>query len=137
MEENPILTTQDLPVRVNPAQVHGLIGVFVDDLLKTGTQGLMNSVIAKIRKLWKAGDPEFLTPQKSLLFLGVRIEQRPDSLHIHQQSHTRELLKKFGCTKGIRSRTTTAAPERFGQSPPVPPDPANPQHNQKIQYGQQ
>eukprot|EP00971_Amphidinium_carterae_P213343 4234081-Amphidinium_carterae.1 len=71
MEENPILTTQDLPVRVNPAHVHGLIGVFVDDLLKTGTQGLMNSVISKIRKLWKAGDPEFLTPQKSLLFLGV------------------------------------------------------------------
>eukprot|EP00971_Amphidinium_carterae_P172762 3424941-Amphidinium_carterae.6 len=83
-------------------------------------------------KLWKAGDPEFLTPRSH-----VRVEQNQDSLHIHQQSYTKELLKKFGYTKGIRSRTTTAAPKRFGQTPPVPPDPANQEHKHKIQYGQQ
>eukprot|EP00971_Amphidinium_carterae_P344016 6484124-Amphidinium_carterae.1 len=110
MEEVSTLTTQDLPIKVNPALVHGLIGVFVDDLLKTGTHGLLTSVITRIRKLWKAGDPDFLTPQKSLLFLGVRIEHHQDGLHIHQQSYTKELLKKFGYNKGIRSRTTTAAP---------------------------
>eukprot|EP00971_Amphidinium_carterae_P194177 3853269-Amphidinium_carterae.1 len=33
------------------------IGVFVDDLLKTGKKGLVNAVITKIRRLWKAGDP--------------------------------------------------------------------------------
>eukprot|EP00971_Amphidinium_carterae_P054406 1071945-Amphidinium_carterae.2 len=112
-------------------------GVFVDDLLKTDNQGLLNAVITRIRKLWKAGDPEFLTPQKSLFFLGVRVEHHEDGLHIHQQSYTKELLKKFRYTKGIRSRTTIAAPERFGQTPPVPPDHANHEHNQKIQYGQQ
>eukprot|EP00971_Amphidinium_carterae_P037600 739196-Amphidinium_carterae.1 len=63
IEDTPILSTQDLPVKVNLAHIHGLIGVFADDLLKTGTQGLMNSVITRIRKLWKAGDPEFLNPQ--------------------------------------------------------------------------
>eukprot|EP00971_Amphidinium_carterae_P046230 909832-Amphidinium_carterae.2 len=88
IEESPILTTQDLPVKVNPALIHGLIGVFVDDLLKT-----------------------------------VRIEHHQDGLHIHQQSYTKEL--------------TTAAPEHFGQTPAVPPDPANHEHNQKIHYGQQ
>eukprot|EP00971_Amphidinium_carterae_P115158 2280911-Amphidinium_carterae.1 len=63
VEEVPVLTNQDLPIKVIPALVHGLIGVFVDDLLKTGTHGLLTSVITRIRKLWKAGDPDFLTPQ--------------------------------------------------------------------------
>eukprot|EP00971_Amphidinium_carterae_P078305 1549089-Amphidinium_carterae.2 len=108
IEDTPILSTHDLPVmplcaRVNLAHIHGLIGVFVDDLVKTGTQGLMNPVITRIRKLWKAGDPEFLTPQKSLLFLGVRIEQHQHSLHIHQQFYTKELLKKLGYTKALRA----------------------------------
>eukprot|EP00971_Amphidinium_carterae_P134801 2671392-Amphidinium_carterae.4 len=105
IEETPVLTSQDLPIRVNPSRVYGLIGVFVDDLLKIGAQGLLNAVITRIRKLWKSGDPEFLTPQKSLLFLGVRIEHHKDGLHIHQHSYTNELLKKFGYTKGVRNST--------------------------------
>eukprot|EP00971_Amphidinium_carterae_P099324 1964908-Amphidinium_carterae.1 len=36
IEEVPTLTNQDLPIKVNPSLVHGLIGLFVDDLLKTG-----------------------------------------------------------------------------------------------------
>eukprot|EP00971_Amphidinium_carterae_P104160 2062740-Amphidinium_carterae.1 len=58
----PVLTDQDLPIKVDPTRIHGLIGVFVDDLLKTGKRGLVNAVITKIRKLWKAGEPDFLTP---------------------------------------------------------------------------
>eukprot|EP00971_Amphidinium_carterae_P318644 6333711-Amphidinium_carterae.1 len=57
VDPTPPLTSQDLPIKVNPALVHGLIGVFVDDLLKTGKKGLVNAVIYKIRRLWKAGDP--------------------------------------------------------------------------------
>eukprot|EP00971_Amphidinium_carterae_P079468 1572420-Amphidinium_carterae.1 len=69
IDHNPAHTSQDLPIKVNPTHVYGLIGVFVDDLLKTGKKGLVTAVRTKIRSLWKAGEPEFLTPQKSLLFL--------------------------------------------------------------------
>eukprot|EP00971_Amphidinium_carterae_P132675 2627663-Amphidinium_carterae.1 len=57
VDPTPLLTSQDLPIKANPALVHGLIGVFVDDLLKTGKKSLVNAVITKIRRLWKAGDP--------------------------------------------------------------------------------
>eukprot|EP00971_Amphidinium_carterae_P252799 5019086-Amphidinium_carterae.1 len=47
---------------------------------------------------------------------------------LHQRSYTLELLKKFGYSHGTRARTTTAAPERFGTVPAVPPDQSNPKH---------
>eukprot|EP00971_Amphidinium_carterae_P149422 2962508-Amphidinium_carterae.1 len=82
--------------------LHGLLGVFVDDLLKTGKKSLISAVTTKIRKLWKASEPEILSSSKSLLFLGVRIEHHTDGLYVHQQSYSKELLKKFGYDKGVR-----------------------------------
>eukprot|EP00971_Amphidinium_carterae_P303722 6035027-Amphidinium_carterae.1 len=67
----------------------------------------------------------------------MRIEDHPDGLHLHQRSYTTELLKKFGYSHGTRTRTTTAAPERFGTVPAVPPDQSNPEHARKVQHGQQ
>eukprot|EP00971_Amphidinium_carterae_P295915 5877008-Amphidinium_carterae.1 len=93
--DNPSLTHQDLPIRVPPAKVYGLVGVFVDDLLKSGRKSLIMAVTQKLKKLWKAGEAEMLTPTSSLLFLGVRLEDTPTGLFIHQQSYTRELIKKF------------------------------------------
>eukprot|EP00971_Amphidinium_carterae_P092612 1834180-Amphidinium_carterae.1 len=57
IDPTPPLTSHDLPIKVNLALVNGLIGVLVDDLLKTGKEGLVNAVITKIRRLWKAGEP--------------------------------------------------------------------------------
>eukprot|EP00971_Amphidinium_carterae_P243617 4838111-Amphidinium_carterae.1 len=52
--DNPSLTHQDLSIRVPPAKVYGLVGVFVDDLLKSGRKSLITAVTQKLKKLWKA-----------------------------------------------------------------------------------
>eukprot|EP00971_Amphidinium_carterae_P102073 2020491-Amphidinium_carterae.4 len=101
IEASHTFTHHHLPIRVHPSLVH---------------------VTQKLKKLLKAREPKLLTPSSSLLFLGVRLEYAPTGLFIHQQSYTKELIKKFGYDEG-------------GDHPT--PDMSSPAHKSKVHCGQQ
>ena len=57
---------------VDREDILGLVGVYVDDTLVTGPKNICEGVVKALHKLWKTGDPEFLTPSTPFRFLGVQ-----------------------------------------------------------------
>ena len=108
---------------------------YVDDTLVTGPKNICEGVVKALQKLWKTGEPEYLTPSTPFRFLGVKVVLTKFGLYLHQHFYADEFLKKHVGTYGTRVRGTTAAPES-GQ-PPLKPDPEDSQHQKQIKRAQQ
>ena len=93
------------------------------------------------QKLWKTGDPEYLTPSTPFRFLGVKVVLTKFGVYLDQHFYADEFLKKHAGTYGTRVRGTTATPESFSTKssgqPPLKPDPEDPQHQKQIKRAQQ
>ena len=83
---------EDVATQVDPGDVLGLVGVYVDDTLVTGSPEICKDVLSALRSLWKTGEPEFLSSSQPLRFLGVKVEKLPDGLYVHQHFYVDELL---------------------------------------------
>ena len=62
------------------AQLVGILGVYVDDLLALGPTDIVNSVLAHISQMWKTPEPELQSYGRPgrLIFLGITIETKAD-----------------------------------------------------------
>ena len=113
----------------------------MDDTLVTGPKNICEGVVKALQKLWKTGDPEYLTPSTPFRFLGVKVVMTKLGLYLHQHIYADEFIQKHVGTFGTRVRGTTAAPESFSTKssgePPLKPDPENPQHQKQIKRAQQ
>ena len=113
----------------------------MDDTLVTGPKNICEGVVKELQKLWKTGDPEYLTPSTPFRFLGVKVVMTKLRLYLHQHIYADEFLQKHVGTFGTRVRGTTAAPESFSTKssggPPLKPDQENPQHQKQIKKAQQ
>ena len=141
LRKKPKERIEDVSTPVDREDVLGLVGVYVDDTLVTGPKNICEGVIKALQKLWKTGDPEFLTPSTPFRFLGVKVVLTKLGLYLHQHFYVDEFLKKHVGTFGTRVRGTTAAPESFSTKSsgevPLKPDPENPQHQKQIKRAQQ
>ena len=52
-------------------EVVAMSGVYVDDFLTAGPSPVVRSCLATLRKMWKTVDPQYLTLNSELPFLGV------------------------------------------------------------------
>ena len=91
-------TTDDfgLTSQVSPEDIKGLIGIYVDDYLASGSKVLLHDFFQHLRGIWKTSDPLYLSPGMDFPFLGVTVEKRPYGLLIHQEAYTDEFLKEYG-----------------------------------------
>ena len=130
LRKKPKERIEDVSTPVDRKDVLGLVGVYVDDTLVTGPKNICEGVVKALQKLWKTGDPEFLTPSTPFRFLGVKVVLTKFGLYLHQHFYADEFLKKHVGTYGTRVQGTTAAPESFSTKssgePPLKPDPRGP-----------
>ena len=59
-----------LTARVSPTDVVALSGIYVDDFLTTGPRHVVEAFLNTLRKMWKTSDPQFLSSDGELQFLG-------------------------------------------------------------------
>ena len=96
----------------------------------------VHSFLASLRKMWKTSDPQFLSLDADLPFLGVSIRMTKDGILLHQHHYTQELLRNHSSHISARKRNTSGEPTHFQKDPPLPPDPANSEHQRWIKIGQ-
>ena len=94
LRKKPKERIEDVSTPVDREDVLGLVGVYVDDTLVTGPKNICEGVVKALQKLWKTGDPEFLTPSTPFRFLGVKVVLTKFGLYLHQHFYADEFLKK-------------------------------------------
>ena len=126
-----------LTSKVLPSDVVAMSGISVDDFLNVGPRHVVSAYVTALRKLWKTSDPQFLSIDAELNFLGVSIRQLATGLLLHQHHYTEELLSEHASIHiTARKRTTTGEPEHFNKQAPLPPDHNNIDHLEWIKIGE-
>ena len=74
-------------------QAKGLLGIYVDDLLISSEEGMINALIAAIETLWEVSKPQHASSTR-LHFLGVDIHNVGGYYYIGQQDYISSLLEK-------------------------------------------
>ena len=69
-----------LTSRVPPQEVVAMRGIYVDDFLIAGPSPVVRLFLATSRKMWKTSDPQYLTIDAELPFLGVSSRMTKDDL---------------------------------------------------------
>ena len=131
-------TTDDLGLtsQVSPGNIKGLIGIYVDDYLTSGSKMLLHDFFQHLRGIWKTSDPLYLSPGMEFPFLGVTVEKRSYGLLVHQEAYTEEFLKEYGGYVTARQRTTTGEPGHCAKEEPISPDPGNEEHQAWVERRQ-
>ena len=135
-DHSPTTDAFGLTSRVLPDQVVALSGIYVDDFLTAGPPQVVRSFLAALRKMWRTSDPQFLSLDADLPFLGVSIRMTKNGILLHQHHYTQDLLHNHSSHISARKRNTSGEPTHFQKDPPLPPDPTNSEHQRWIKIGQ-
>ena len=100
-----------LTCRAPPNEVVAMSGICVDDFLTAGPSPVVRSFLATLRKMWETSDPQYLTMDAELPFLGVSITMTKDGLLLHQHHYTLDFLLEHSSHISARKRTTSGEPE--------------------------
>ena len=95
----------------------------MDDCLTTGPRHVVESFLDTLRKVWKTSDPQFLSSDGELHFLGA--DHRHDltwGLMLHQHFYTEDFVKEYGPFVSARNRNTAGEPDHFKKDDPEPHD---------------
>ena len=83
-------------------QMHGLLGVYVDDMLITAEDPVIQAVIRELRNTWATSDPEFAAEDKPIRFCGFNLHKlREGGFLLNQQDFIQDLLQKFPSVSGV------------------------------------
>ena len=126
----PLTDHLGLTSRVPPQEVIAMSGIYVDDFLTAGPSPVVRFFLATLRKMWKTSDPQYLTLNSELPFLGVSIRMTDEGILLHQHHYTQDFLREHSSHISARKRTTSGEPEHFRRETPLPPDPTNIEHQQ-------
>ena len=128
-DHSPSTDSFGLTSRALPHQVVALSGISVDDFLIAGPL-VAHSFLASLRKMWKTSDPQFLSLDADLPFLGVSIRMTKDGILLRQHHYTQDLLRNHSSHISARKRNTSGEPTHFQKDPP------NSEHQRWIKIGQ-
>ena len=135
-DHHPSTDHLGLTSRVPPEEVIALSGIYIDDFLTAGPELVVRSFFASLRRMWKTSDPQYLTMDSELPFLGVSIRMTQDGILLYQHHYTQDFLREHSAHISARKRTTSGEPEHFKSDSPLPPDPTDPQHQEWVKRGQ-
>ena len=103
-DHSPTIDAFGLTSRVLPHQVVALSGIYVDDFLTAGPPLVVQSFLGALRKMWRKSDPQFLSLDADLPFLGVSIRLTKDGILLHQHHYTQDLLHHHSSHISARKR---------------------------------
>ena len=72
-------------------EVVAMSGIYVDDYLTVGPPSVVESFMLTLRKKWKTSDPQYLTYDHELTFLGVTLQLTTEGILLHQKLYTESL----------------------------------------------
>ena len=93
--------------QVPPHEVVAMSGIYVDDYLTVGPPSVVESFMLTLRKKWKTSDPQYLTLDHELTFLGVTLRLTAEGILLHQKLYTEDLLQEHSPHITARRRTTS------------------------------
>ena len=102
-----------LTCRTLPQEVVAMSGTYVDDFLTAGPSPVVRSFLATLRKMWKTSDPQFLTMNAELPFLGVSIRMTKDGLLLHQHHYALDFLREHSSHISARKRSQSIFGEKL------------------------
>ena len=70
---DPFTDHLGLTNKVPSHEVVAMSGTYVDDYLTVGPPSVVGSFMKTFRKMWKTSDPQYLTCDHELMFLGVTL----------------------------------------------------------------
>ena len=117
-DHHPSIDHLGLTSRVPPEEVIALSGIYVDDFLTAGPEPVVRSFLASLRKVWKTSDPQYLTMDSELPFLGVSIRMTQHGILLHQHHYTQDFLREHSAHISARKRITSGKPENFKSDSP-------------------
>ncbi|CAE7275199.1 RE1 [Symbiodinium sp. CCMP2456] len=78
------------------AQMLGLLGLYVDDILTAGPSELLKAVFESMKSAWQLSTPEYLSaPGDSMKFSGFQVERTEAGYLLHQTSYVMDLLDQY------------------------------------------
>ena len=136
--DNPDISQYGISKQVEPTKILAMIGIYVDDYLTVGQPETVEKFLSYLRRLWNTSDPQYLSQNSELPFLGLTVQRSPSGLFLHQAQYAELLLEEHTSHIPKRARTTTGEAESFKeeQNPAEPPDMSNPEHLSWIKLGQ-
>ena len=79
--------------------ISGLLGIYVDDFMISGSSAVVSSGIAAIQKVWETSKPKCAS--EGVHFLGVDIRVQDGVYTMSQESYVQELLQRHEGVQGI------------------------------------
>ena len=79
---------------------HGLLLVYVDDILIAAISSLARVVSAMFQEKWRCSEPEWASVAGEVKFNGFEIKAVEDGLEIHQDSYVTDLLSRRASVTG-------------------------------------
>ena len=113
LKDNPPTDHVGLTVRVKPHEVIAMSGIYVDDYLTAGLPSIVDSFMQTLRRLWKSSEPQYLTIDHELTFLGVILQFISEGILLHQRLYTEDLLQEHSPHITARRKTISGEPEHF------------------------
>ena len=97
----PGRSTQQSPQDNQGVRLHGLLGVYVDDMLITAENEVQTKLLQELRQLWSTSDPEIADVGRPLRFCGFNLHRLTGGGYLlNQEDYVQDLLQKFPDVQG-------------------------------------
>ena len=83
LKDDPPTDHLGLTTGVKPSEVIAMSGIYVDDYLTAGPPSIVDFFMKTLRRLWKTSEPQYLTIDHELTFLGVTLQLTSEGILLH------------------------------------------------------
>ena len=81
--------------------LHGLLGVYVDDMLITAETAIQTRLIQELRAVWNTSEPEFAEVGRPIRFCGFNLHRLTGGGYLlNQEDYVQDLLQRFSDIQG-------------------------------------
>ena len=88
------ITKKDASAEVSD-RWHGVLIIYVDDLLGFASTQILCALFAAIQRLWKLSDPQWVSKETTVTFCGIEIQAIEGGFKISQGSYLKELFSRY------------------------------------------
>ena len=81
--------------------LHGLLGIYVDDMLITAEEPVKERLVREIRSIWSTSEPESAEVGKPVRFCGFNLHKlKGGGYLLNQEDYIQDLLQRFSDIQG-------------------------------------
>ncbi|CAE6952681.1 RE1 [Symbiodinium sp. CCMP2592] len=82
--------------------LHGLLGIYVDDMLIIAEESVKERLVKEIRSIWSTSEPESAEEGKPIRFCGFNLHRlKGGGYLLNQEDYVQDLLQRFSDIQGI------------------------------------